>query len=150
MDTVSGVAVLYRGAVNDAFERYAEALTSAGFTVVSSTSTPLGASATAGAADTETPADGDSAAGSADAAGGAAATTAPAATTPPADGSAAPGTSDTAADTEPAAPGADQPAAAAPASGRTRQVMVLERNGEQIRLTVYQAYGVTTVLLARI
>lgn len=157
VDTVSGVAVLYRGAVTDAFERYAEALTSAGFTVVSTQSIPFAVPS----ATTDDPGDGEATTDTAaTATTGAAPATPPAATAPetpaapttpasPAGDTAGTGSTDTA--TPPATDTAgDETTAAAQPSGRVRQVMILERNGEQVRLTVYQAYGLTTVLLARV
>ncbi|WP_229780939.1 hypothetical protein [Deinococcus malanensis] len=144
--------MIYRGAVADALERYAAALTTAGFTVVSSDSIPYATPSTATDNTEATAEDAETAdtAGTAGAAGTTAPAATPPATTPPTGGTSEAGGTDTTTTTEPETPEtADETAATAQPSGRERQVMILERNGERIRLTVYQAYGTTTVLMAR-
>ncbi|MFC4637887.1 hypothetical protein [Deinococcus hohokamensis] len=157
-ETVSGVAVFYRGEVSDALERYGEALTAAGFTIVSTETIPSRA-ATAGSTTTESSTEGAEATdppatteGTTAAPEGAAAGTAPTETT----SASGAGTADTSTGgTAEASGGAGDAAGstgtvAAQGGGSDRQVMILERNGERIRVSVWQMYGLTTVLLARV
>ncbi|MFC4424940.1 hypothetical protein [Deinococcus navajonensis] len=166
IETVSGVAVFYSGDVADAMERYAETLTAAGFTVVSSETIPSRAPAAGGTTDTansteeaeaaDAPATTEGAtppaaegAGTGSAASGAAGGSGAPAGTGNAGDTSTGGTTDAAGSSDGAAAGSTETAAAAQSSGSDRQVMILERNGERIRVSVWQMYGLTTVLLAR-